>query len=104
MSMTTSSSNTSHRLTRKVAIVTGVSSGLGRVIALAFANQGTRLVVCADLQPNAATEDVTPTCELIHQQYGKERALFRKTDIDISGDIEACVADAMEYGGGKLNV
>ena len=41
------------RLLNKVAIVTGASSGLDRAITLAYAQHGSRLVVCADLQPTS---------------------------------------------------
>ena len=103
-SITTSAASIPDRLADKVAIVTGASSGLGRAIALAFATQGTRLVVCADLKYDAATKEEAPTSEVIQQRYGMERALFVKTDVGVSEDMEACVAKAVKYGNGKLDM
>jgi NAD(P)-dependent dehydrogenase (short-subunit alcohol dehydrogenase family) len=40
----------SPRLTDRIAIVTGSSSGLDRAIGLAYAEEGA-IVVCADIQP-----------------------------------------------------
>ena len=42
------------RLSNLTAVVTGSSSGIGRRIALAFADEGARLVVCADLNPKTS--------------------------------------------------
>ena len=91
------------RLKGKVAIVTGSSSGVGRAIAMAFANQGTSVVVCADLQPEGLPgvpeEAELPTHEAIESIHGAGSAVFIKTDATISQEVEACVARAARIGG-----
>ena len=80
-------------------MVTGSSSGIGRSIALAFAAQGTKLVVCADLQPgpristgmeeHADPNNDRPTHEIICDLYGEERALYVSCDVGVEeGEVE----------------
>jgi len=90
-------------LYNKVAIVTGASSGLGRAIALQYASHGTRLVVCADLQPSPRSEeDETisgPTHEVIRSTYGDDKSIFVKTDVNNTQDVQNMVRSAVDNTG-----
>ena len=94
----------SDSLLNKTAIVTGSSSGLGRAIALLFAAQGTRRVICADLKPDSPADGVdeeqgVATHELISRRYGAEKAVFVKTDVGIGHDVGNCVREAVKSTG-----
>ena len=72
---------------------TGSSSGIGRAIALAFAEQGTKLIVGADLQPAPRNVDATPhdtpwqdskpTHEVISDLHGEGKACFVVCDVSL---------------------
>lgn len=88
----------SARLQDKVAIVTGASSGLGRAIAVRYAQEGAK-VVCADLTPTARNQEEAEvtTHDLIVQAGGK--AIFIKTDVGDATEMENMVNVAVkEYG------
>lgn len=89
-----------HRLSGKVCIVTGASSGLGRAIALGYSREGAS-VVCADLQPKARAgvngEEAISTDELIRSKGGK--AIFVQTDVGQAAAVEALVTKTVaEFG------
>ena len=66
-----------------------------------------RLVVCADLRPTSRPGIVgeeIPTHELILIRYGSGRAVFQKTDVGNSSDVEACVKKAADLGKGRLDM
>ncbi len=91
------------RLQDKVALVTASSSGVGRAIALAFAAQGTKLVVCADLQPTGKSEipeeAAKATHEILQEKYGADHAIFVKTNALDESEVQACVKEAISKGG-----
>ena len=96
------------RVQDKVCIVTGSSSGLGRSMALAFASQGARLIVCADLNPTPkshfqAEEAGTPTHEVICRRYGAGKGIFKKTNVAEGNDVHELVKEAVRVGG-RLDV
>jgi NAD(P)-dependent dehydrogenase (short-subunit alcohol dehydrogenase family) len=81
------------RLTGKVALVTGGSSGLGRASALALSREGARVVV-ADVNDAGGME----TVGLITGAGGE--ACFVKADVGNSKDVENLVREAVTgYGG-----
>ena len=80
-----------NRLAGKVALITGASSGLGRVGAELFAAEGARVVI-ADLA------DGDDAVEAIAAAGGE--ASFVRCDVTDEGSIEAAVQHAVETFGG----
>ncbi|MBB3595247.1 NAD(P)-dependent dehydrogenase (short-subunit alcohol dehydrogenase family) [Rhizobium sp. BK529] len=79
----------------KIAIVTGASSGLGRAIALRYAEEGATVVI-ADLS-EAPIEGGDTTRALIVAAGGS--GLFVKTDIASWADVDALVSQTVkEFG------
>ncbi|MDI1486030.1 MAG: hypothetical protein OHK93_004219 [Ramalina farinacea] len=88
----------------KTAVITGSSSGLGRAIALLFAEHGTRLIICADLKPEGRIGGVdddegVPTHDLICQRHGEGRAVFKKADVSVSEDVKGLVESVVDISG-----
>jgi len=83
-------------LTDRAAVVTGGASGIGRGIAIEYAEQGADVVV-ADVREDPK-EEGAPTHELIGEETDRE-ATFVDCDVTEVDDLEAAVAAADEFGG-----
>jgi NAD(P)-dependent dehydrogenase (short-subunit alcohol dehydrogenase family) len=79
-------------LTRRVLIVTGAASGIGKAAALRFASFGARIVL-ADVNGDAGQQ----TCDWINDQAGE--ALFIQTDVSKEADAKALVEGAVKRFG-----
>lgn len=89
------------KLEGKVAIVTGASSGMGRAIAIACAEEGAK-VVCSDIRKSAAAHGFEAnknldTDEAIRTAGGE--ATFVACDVSKVEQVEALVAAAVEEFG-----
>ncbi len=69
---------------KRVAVITGGASGIGKTTALKFASKGDQVVV-ADFNEGAGSE----TVELINANGGE--AIFVKTDVSKFEDVEALI-------------
>jgi NAD(P)-dependent dehydrogenase (short-subunit alcohol dehydrogenase family) len=80
----------------RVAVVTGGSSGIGRGIALRFAQEGVALVVIADLseEPREGGDHTAAQVRASGAQ-----AEFVTCDVSRPADLTRAVAKAMEIGG-----
>ncbi|KAF1361484.1 short-chain dehydrogenase/reductase-like protein [Lizonia empirigonia] len=93
----------SGRLAKKVAVITGSSSGIGRAIAISFASQGAT-VVCSDLReearvpgPSGEASSIETTVQTIKSAGGE--AIFVKCDTTNPEEVEALVSKAVKQFG-----
>jgi NAD(P)-dependent dehydrogenase (short-subunit alcohol dehydrogenase family) len=77
---------------KKVALVTGAASGIGKAAALAFAREGAKVVV-ADIAKEGGAE----TVRLIEEAGGE--AIFVRCEISSAADVEAMVRTAVDTFG-----
>ena len=102
-------------LTDRIALITGASSGIGRMIAQAYAAAGA-YIVCADITPNPpktplleasaksrGTDITTPTVEPVNHKWpggsDKPRSIYVDCDVTKPESVEAAVkATAAQYG------
>jgi NAD(P)-dependent dehydrogenase (short-subunit alcohol dehydrogenase family) len=84
------------RLAGKVAVVTGGTSGLGRTGAIRFAREGAKVAVASRRE-----EEGLQVVDEISSAGGE--AVFLRTDVRVSKDVEALVAQA-EARFGKVDV
>lgn len=86
-----------YRYDDETVVVTGGSSGIGREIALRFADAGAA-VVNADVTDRPKDDEAeVPTHELIRDSGGT--ATFVRTDVSEPADVKAAVDAAREHGG-----
>ena len=81
------------RLAKKVAIVTGASSGIGRAIACLFAKEGANIVVSADKNITGGEETVAE----IRTNGGD--AFFVRCDVSKASDVKGLVKATVEKFG-----
>jgi len=87
------------RLAGKVAIVTGASRGIGRVLALTFAREGANVVVAAKSEAETARLPGTIYSVAREVEALGVRALPIKVDVRQQPDIEAMVAETVQQFG-----
>ncbi|KAM0746027.1 putative alcohol dehydrogenase, zinc-independent [Meredithblackwellia eburnea MCA 4105] len=93
------------RLNGKTAVITGGSTGLGRGIALRFAEEGAKVAIF-DLNEGQLTgnfdEEQSPTAEVIKKTGGD--ALFFQVDVTADRQITANAMKAVVDKWGKLDI
>jgi NAD(P)-dependent dehydrogenase (short-subunit alcohol dehydrogenase family) len=84
------------RLDRKIAIITGAASGIGRAIAQRFTEEGATMVI-ADINESAGAEAARECGK------GAGRALFHRTDVTSERDFREVIEKTV-HDHGRLDV
>ena len=89
-----------NRLTSKVAVITGTSSGIGRAIALAYHREGA-FIVCSDIREGSRNEHSGETDVSTHEVILKDegKAIFVKADTSKAEEVETLIKRAVEEFG-----
>ena len=102
LTMASSTTPSPGRLSDKVAIVTGSSSGIGRAIAVAYIREGAK-VVCADITPGVHHEidheATATTLGVLQQEGGVDRSISVEADVSSRKDVQALVEKAVQRFG-----
>src|SRR5438270_11250996 len=85
------------RLEGRVALVTGAAMGIGKGIALLFADQGAK-VMAADINTQAGDA----TAEEIRATGAQ--CIFRSTDVSVEAEVKNAVAAAQQEFGQPVDV
>lgn len=79
------------KLKNKVAIITGSSRGIGRSIAILFAEEGAKVIInCKDHVEEA---------EAVVNYIGKDKAVFIQADVSKEDDVKCLIAETIEKFG-----
>lgn len=89
----------SQRLAGKVAIITGASRGIGRVMALTFARHGARVVIAAKSEAESARLPGTIYTVAREAEALGVAALPLRVDVRNDEDLHAMVAKTMQHFG-----
>lgn len=80
-------------MARDVVLITGCTSGIGRVTAIELARRGARVVLA-----NRSAEKTGPVLEQIRQQSGDQAAEFLPVDLSSFASIRKAAADFLARG------
>jgi len=90
------STNITLKLSGKVAIVTGGASGIGEATARVFANEGTRVVVIADIQDELGNQ--------VAASIGHQRCTYIHCDVTDEDQVKNLVQSTVNTYGQVRNI